>query len=205
VTPIRTTRAARVTETEISRSGLRSVGAPIVAAFALLGAVACGGSKQGPFSWVTPRAAPKGWNVVRIPTGAQLAYPPGWTKTPGDRGTATAALVGAGGRYLGYLNVTPQQGAEKLTGWASFRVSHNAEEGDRDVKRLAAATGLRFLDGTGSCVEDSYTTSVGARYTEIACIVKGPSTTSVIVGAAPPVSWAQVSPQLERAISGFRA
>jgi hypothetical protein len=114
-------------------------------------------------------------------------------------------LFGAGGRYLGYLNVTPQQGAERITGWASFRVAHNAEEGDRNVKRLAAATGLRFLNATGSCVEDSYTTSISARYTEIACIVKGPSTTSVIVGAAPPVSWAQVSPQLERAISGFRA
>jgi hypothetical protein len=194
-----------VTETEISRSGLRPRVLLAVVAVSLLGAVACGGSGQRPFAWVTPRPVPKGWNVVQIPTGAQLAYPPGWDKARGDPGTATAALLGAGGQYVGYLNVTPRQGDETLTGWASFRVSHNADEGDRDVKRLAAATGLRFLDGTGSCVEDSYTTSVGARYTEIACIVKGPSTTSVIVGAAPPVSWAQVSPQLERAISGFRA
>jgi hypothetical protein len=194
-----------VTETEISRSGRPSCAHLALVAISLLGAVACGGSGHRPFAWVTPRPVPKGWSVVQVLTGAQLAYPPGWAKTHGDPGTATAALIGARGRYLGYLNVTPRQGAEKLAGWASFRVSHNAEEGDRDVKRLAAGTGLRFLNGTGSCVEDSYTTSIGTRYTEIACIVKGPSTTSVIVGATPPGSWTRISPVLERAIAAFRA
>jgi hypothetical protein len=122
----------------------------------------------------------------------------------GDAGTATAALLGADGRYLGYLNVTPKQGDEKLTGWASFRVSHNGEEGDRNVVRLASATGLHFLGASGSCVKDSYTTTIGSRYTEIACIVKGADSTAVIVGAAPPESWARISPMVERAISAFR-
>jgi hypothetical protein len=194
-----------VTETAISRSGGRSCAPLALAAISLLGAVACGGSGLRPFAWVTPRPVPKGWNVVQIPTGARLAYPPGWAKTHGDPGTATAVLFGAGGRYLGYLNVTPQQGAETLTGWASFRVSHDADEGDRNVVRLANATGLRFAAGSGSCVKDSYTTATGARYIELACIVKGPASTSVIVGATPPGSWTRISPLLERAIAAFRA
>ena len=206
MTPIRTTRAAQVTGTEISRSGRRSVLRPLVlGAISLLGTVACGGSGQRPFAWVTPRRVPEGWSVARIPTGAQLAYPPGWDKTNGDPGTATAVLLGAGGRFLGYLNVTPQQGAEKLAGWASFRVSHNVEEGDRHVVRLADATALRFATGSGSCVKDSYTTETGARYIELACIVKGPTSASVIVGATPPGSWRRISPLLERAIAAFRA
>lgn len=205
MTPIRTTRVARVTETEISRSGRRPRVPLAVVAVSLLGAVACGGSGQRPFAWVTPGPVPKGWNVVRIATGAHLAYPPGWAKTASDPGTATAALLGAGGRYVGYLNVTPRQGAENLPGWASFRISHNAEEGDRDVVRLADATGLRFAGGSGSCVKDAYTTTIGARYIELACIVKGPTSTAVIVGATPSDSWAQISPLLERAIAAFRA
>jgi hypothetical protein len=117
----------------------------------------------------------------------------------------TAALVRPDGSFLGYLNVTPRQGPEKLSGWTAFRVAHNADEGDRNVTKLAGATGLRFLDGPGSCVKDSYSTQVGTHYIEIACIVQGARSTSVIVGAAPPGSWAQVSPQLERAIEGFTA
>lgn len=187
-----------------SRRG-RFAGAIAVVALILLGAAACGGSGQGQFGWLKSRPAPSDWSVARIPVGAALAYPPGWHTIRGDAGTATAALLGSGDRFLGYLNVTPRQADEKLTGWASFRTAHNADEGDRNVRRIAAATGLRFLDGRGSCVKDSYSTRTGARYVEIACIVKGPASSSVIVGAAPPGSWKQVSPQLERAIAGFRA
>ncbi len=147
---------------------------------------------------------PHGWSVTSIPTGAQLAYPPGWQTPHSDPGTASAALIASSGRYIGYLNVTPRQGDETLTGWASFRTAHNADEGDRNVTRLASATGLHFLSGSGSCVKDAYTTSTGARYVETACIVKGSKSTSVIVGTTTPGASAQVSPLLERAISGFR-
>jgi hypothetical protein len=105
---------------------------------------------------------------------------------------------------LGYLNVTPRQGGETLSGWAAFRIAHDADEGDRAIKRLAAGTGLRFLTGHGSCVKDTYTTATRVRYIEIACLVAGPKATSVIVGAAPPASWARTSGSIERAISGFR-
>ena len=139
-----------------------------------LTAAGCGTSTQGPFAWVQPRPVPRPWAVVRIPSGSELGYPPGWRIVPGDRGTATAALLGEGGRYLGYLNVTPRQGDEHVATWASFRIAHNADEGDTAVKRIAAATGLRFRAGHGSCVQDSYTTRTGARYIEVACLMADP-------------------------------
>jgi hypothetical protein len=187
-----------------------------IAVLAVLGGAACGAtaqsaqgppaqSTQGPFVWLKSQQAPREWSTTRIPVGATLAYPPGWHVIHGDAGTATAALVRSDGSFLGYLNVTPRQGPEKLSGWSAFRIAHNADEGDRNVTELAAATRLRFLDGRGSCVKDSYSTQVGSHYIEIACIVQGSKSTSVIVAAAPPGSWTKVSPQLERAIESFRA
>jgi hypothetical protein len=110
----------------------------------------------------------------------------------------------AGGRYLGYLNVTPKQGDETFANWRTFRIAHNHEEGDRSVVRLASANGLRFLTGRGNCVKDAYISGTGVHYIEIACLVAGAKANTVIVGAGPPSAWAQVSPTLERSISGFR-
>jgi hypothetical protein len=139
--------------------------------------------------------------VARITDGATMPYPPGWARIPGDQGTATAALLGARRMFLGYLNVTPRQGKETLPGWPTFRVRHNAKEGDRKVRTLAARLGVRFRRGHGSCVEDSYTTSIGTRYIELACLVAGPRASVVVVGAAPPSSWPRVGPLLAAAIS----
>ena len=169
-----------------------------------LASAGCAGSSHGPFAWLRPQANPQGWEVARIPTGAELPYPPGWRIVPGDRGTATAALLTADGGYVGYLNVTPRQGRESLSGWASFRIAHNADEGNTGVKALAAATGLRFRTGHGSCVKDSYTTRSSAHYIEIACLVAGSRASTVIVGAAPPTAWPRTSGMIERAISAFR-
>lgn len=123
----------------------------------------------------------------------------------GDPGTATAALLDAHHRYLGYLNLTPRQADETLAGWVAFRVHHNAEEGDRSLQTLAARTAVRIRGGRGSCVEDAYTTSVGTRYVEIACLFAGPRTSAVVVGAAAPGGWARVAPMLEAAISAATA
>jgi hypothetical protein len=155
------------------------------------------------FAWLRPRASPPGWRTVVTTSGAVLPYPPGWRRLAGDLGTATAALRGAHHGFLGYLNLTPRQGAETLTNWRFFRVDHNAREGDRNVKVVVASQGLRFHNGHGACVRDDYTTTTGAKFIELACLVKGPSTTSVIVGAAPPQAWARISPFIERAISAF--
>jgi hypothetical protein len=157
------------------------------------------------FGWLRPSAPPAGWPVVRISTGAAMAYPPGWARINSDRGTATAALLGPGQRYVGYLNLTPRQGAETLANWGRFRVEHNAEEGDKNVSTVAVATGRRLRGATGSCVQDAYTTATGARYVEIACFVKGRRTSAVVVGAAPPDAWARISPLLERTITSVTA
>jgi hypothetical protein len=47
-----------------------------------------------------------------------------------DPGTFSAVLLGWHDRIRGYLNATPQSGAEMLVNWASFRPAHNHEEGD---------------------------------------------------------------------------
>jgi hypothetical protein len=189
----------------------------LVAALALMSAAAlaaCGSSETSgraapadpaAFAWLHPERAPADWSTRRLPSGdAALASPPGWRLTRTDPGTVTASLKD-GGRIAGYLNITPQQGEETLGNWASFRPAHNREEGDREIAPLASATGLRFRNGRGSCVQDRYTTESDSRYMEIACIVQGPSATTVVVGAAPPALWGQVSPVLERALSSFDA
>lgn len=155
------------------------------------------------FAWLRPAPVPAGWAVVRVSSGATLPSPPGWHQLHGDAGTATVALQDRRDRFLGYLNLTPRQGHETAADWASFRVAHNADEGDRHIVTLAVGRGLRFRTGVGTCVRDAYMTSTGNRYVELACLVAGARTSSVIVGAAPPQTWPRYSAVLERAISTF--
>jgi hypothetical protein len=162
-----------------------------------------GANARSAFAWLRPEPPPPGWSVVRITNGATVAYPPGWRRVHGDAGTATAVLTGSDHRFLGYLNLTPRQGAETLGNWGRFRVEHNAEEGERNGRALAVGTGLRFRTGAGSCVRDSYTTTTGTRYVELACLVAGQKASSVIVGTSTPAAWRQVSPLLERAIASL--
>ncbi|MBS1869421.1 MAG: hypothetical protein JSS99_07125 [Actinobacteria bacterium] len=152
-----------------------------------------------------PAPPPAGWRSAALPTGAALAYPASWRPLAGDRGTASAALRDAHGRFLGYLNLTPRQAPERLATWPAFRVAHNREEGDRTVTALGAAHGVRFRDGArGTCVRDAYTTATGLRFVEVACLVHGTRADSVIVAAAPPQRWARAWPTLARAIGAVR-
>jgi hypothetical protein len=50
---------------------------------------------------------------------------------------------------------------------------------------------------------DSYRTS-RASYREIACLVAGSRTSSVVLGAAPSKTWAQQAGTIERAIASVR-
>jgi hypothetical protein len=184
----------------------------IAAALALAGAAAlagCGSSSPPPagaeaFGWLHPSPPPPGWQRSRLPDGsATLAYPPGWQAIRSDPGTVTAALRAPDGEISGYLNATPQQGEETLANWGSFRTEHNGEEGDEDIRTLASASGLRFRGAHGSCVIDTYTSSTGHDYREIACLVAGQSATTVVVGAAPPDQWHRQRPAIERAVSSF--
>ena len=153
-------------------------------------------------AWLRTTPPPPGWPVARVPWGAQLTYPPGWRPAHGDVGTATVVLHASDGKLVGYLNLTPRQGDERLSDWPSFRTDHNREEGDRAVRRLAAATNLVFPTGRGSCVRDAYTTKTGAHYIETACFVVGSRTSAVVVGAASPTAWARQSADIDRAIVG---
>jgi hypothetical protein len=183
----------------------------IVAALASAAALAACGSGSNPaaghahaFAWLRPSAAPRSWHTSRLPDGAaRMAYPLRWRSIRSDPGTVSAATRAESGAIRGYLNATPQQGAETLGSWSSFRVDHNGDEGDVNVKQVASATNLRFRHAHGSCVIDTYSSSTGHRYREIACIVAGARATTVVVGAAPPAQWAQQGPAIERAISSF--
>jgi hypothetical protein len=163
------------------------------------------GAASGPFAWLVPAGAPRGWRAARIGGGATMFYPAGWRSVPGDRGTVTARLLDNRGRYLAYLNLTPRQGRETLTNFATFRPSHNRDEGQTDVHTEASGRRLRFRSGYGTCVRDSYTSNGGVRFVEIACLVRGAHGTSVIVAAAPPAAWALEQPVLERELDSFAA
>jgi hypothetical protein len=194
------------------RGPLARIRAPRAAAAIVL-ALACGGcggsaaapqtASGSPFAWLRPGPAPSGWHRVRAGGGAVLAYPPSWHAIGGDPGTVSAARTTATGVIVGYLNATPAIAAETLSGWSRFRVAHNVDEGNRDVRTLARGRGLRFLTGTGSCVVDQYRTS-RRRYREIACLVRGTSTGWVIVAAATPGAWRAEEADLHRAVAAFR-
>jgi hypothetical protein len=159
------------------------------------------GPSSQAFSWLQPAPAPAGWNVARSTAGA-LAYPPGWTPIKTDPGTASVALLGTTGAIDAFLNTTPRQGRETLANWSQFRPAHNKSEGNQDVRLIASSTNLNFRSGRSSCVIDDYTTS-SASYREIACLVAGPTSSAVIVAAAPTALWAEQAVTLERAVSSF--
>lgn len=189
-----------------ARPTVRRMSAAAVVLVALL-LSACGGSSgtaassSSAFAWLRPAPAPDGWVGARAPSGATIAFPPGWHLIKGDGGTATAALFDARREFLGYLNLTPRQGSETLSDWATFRVRHNAEEGDTEVRAYGAGTNLRFRTGRGSCVRDTYTTSSSTHYEEIACLIVARHASSVVVGAAPVGRWGREQSLIEREIS----
>jgi hypothetical protein len=111
--------------------------------------------------------------------------------------------MGHAGSIRGYLNGTPRQGTETRANWPKYRIQHLREEGSIDVRLIADAHGLAFRSGRGSCVIDSYRTS-RARYREIACLVAGKRTSSVVVGAAPLKSWSLQAETIERAMASLR-
>ncbi len=190
---------------ETTAATARHLALAIVAALAVAGAAAlaaCGSASSPPsvqaqaFGWLRPSPPPRAWRERRLPDGsAQLAYPAGWRAIRSDPGTATAAVRSASGEIRGYLNATPRQGAETLANWGSFRPAHNRDEGDVDVAVVASAANLQFRNGRGSCVIDTYTSSTGHGYREIACIVAGASASTVVVGAAPPEDWPRQGPR----------
>jgi hypothetical protein len=141
-----------------------------------------------------------------LPDGtAVLSYPPSLRPVGGDADAASAAQVSPKGVFRLYINATPRQGDEQLRGWAAFRLRLLTADDAASARELAAAQGVAFRGGTGSCVIDTYVTRIGAhRYQEIACLVQGRASTSVIVATAPAATWAQASPLLLQAVAAYQ-
>ena len=155
---------------------------------------------------LTAAPAPAGWARLALPGGtAVLSYPPSLHPVAGDQGSVSAARLSPAGRYLLYLNATPREGTENLRHWAAIRLGLLRSDDAASARQDAAATGVRFRGGTGSCVNDNYVTKIGAHhYEEIACLVQGRSSASVIVAAAPAAQWSRAGPLLERAVAAYQ-
>jgi hypothetical protein len=157
------------------------------------------------FPALRPAAAPAGWPRLALPNGtAVLSYPPSLRRLAGDTDAVSAARLGPGGAFQLYLNATPRQGSERLQGWAAFRLRLLRSDDAASARQDAAAQGVKFRGGTGSCVIDSYVTRIGGhQYQEIACLVQGRTSASVIVAAAPAAAWARARPLLLRAVAAY--
>jgi hypothetical protein len=174
-------------------------GGAIAAVIALAG---CGSATTG--SKTASTSKPVGWGTLRLASGAALPYPVSWRRVSGDNGSASAALFNANGTIRAYLNLTPAIGSETLADWTHFRVGHNADEGDRNVRVLSKQTNIPLDGGRGSCVTDQYTTTRTA-YRELACVVapSGAATRVVLVAAAQPDAWAAERHVFQFAIDHF--
>ena len=157
------------------------------------------------FHPLLPAAAPSGWRHITLPDGtAMLSYPPSLRWIAGDKDAVSAARLGPGGRLQLYLNATPRQGTERLAHWAAFRLSRLRSDDATSAHEDAAAEGVKFRGGTGSCIIDDYITRIGGHhYQEIACLVQGRTSASVIVAASPATMWAQARPLLLRAVAAY--
>ena len=163
------------------------------------------GSPGRGFPSLVPAAAPASWPHLTLPNGtAVLSYPPSLRRIASDTDAVSAGQVGAGGMVQLYLNATPRQGAERLQGWAAFRLRLLRGDDAASAHEIAAAEGVKFRGGTGSCIIDTYVSRIGGHhYEEIACLVQGQASASVIVAAAPAAMWAQARPLLLRAVAAY--
>ena len=78
-----------------------------------------------------------------------------------------------------------------------YRLSREEGEGAKAILEP------RLRDSRGSCVIDQYSTASGQRYRELACIVAGARSTTVVVGAAPSSRWSRFGPEINRAVESF--
>jgi hypothetical protein len=162
-------------------------------------------SLPGAFTWLASTALPTNWTRIAIPSGlGSLAVPPGFHAVGGDQGTATLAFLGSGGTDLGYLNVTPLQGEERLTGWSAFRLAHLRGDGSISARQDGSVESVRTGQSLRSCVIDDYVTEIGRHhFQEVACLVMAASTGSVVVAATPWGDPAHLWEQLQRTVAAY--
>ena len=157
------------------------------------------------FPTLIPAPAPVTWRQLALPDGtAVMSYPPSLQPITGDNDAVSVARRSPAGAYLLYLNATPRLGTENSRNWAAARLQNLRAEHATSARQDAAASGVTFLGGTGSCVVDDYVTKIGAHhYEELACLVQGRTGASVIVAAAPTAQWTQAAPLLEQAVAAY--
>jgi hypothetical protein len=162
-------------------------------------------SLRGSFGWLASTTPPATWDRLEVPAGlGTLSSPPGFRAVEGDPGTLTLALRNAVGTYLGYLNVTPQQGDETLQDWDAFRLSHLLDDDAVTDHEDASVTDLRWATGARSCVIDDYVTTSGHHhFHEVACYVMSHSVGSVVVATTPSGDPAHVWTELESAVAAY--
>ena len=195
----RTTRRGRYALTAIA------VTAAIAIAITVVAFARPGRPPGRAFPPLHPAAAPAGWPHLALPNGtAVLSYPPSLHPLAGDTDAVSAARLSPGGAFQLYLNATPRQGSERQQGWAAFRLRLLRSDDAVSAHQDAAAAGVKFRGGTGSCVIDDYVTRIGGHhYQEVACLVQGHTSASVIVAAAPAAEWARARPLLLRAVAAY--
>jgi hypothetical protein len=175
-----------------------------LAVLALLAAAPGAGASE-PFGWFTAARAPAGWRHLALPSGeGVLWFPPSLHVIRHDALSLSVAKRDPDGNYLAYLNATPEEG-EQLATWPSFRVKRLRSGTAISAREEGRALDLPFLGGRGSCVIDVYVTRVKHNhYREIACFVRGGSSGSVLVAAAPVSQWNRYEPVLRRAVAAYR-
>jgi len=192
----------------ITRRGwqvLAAIAATAIITITVVAFAAAGRSPGEAFPPLHPAAAPAGWPHLTLPNGtAVLSYPPSLRPIAGDKVAVSAARLRTGGTFQLYLNATPLQGTERLAHWAAFRLRLLRSDTAASAHEVAAAQGVKFRGGTGSCVIDDYLTRIRAHhFQEIACLVQGHTSASVIVAAAPAAQWAQARPLLFQAVAAY--
>ena len=194
-----TTRTARRSSLTLAAITAAAIGVTI-AAFTLSGR-----SPGHVFPRLHPAAAPSDWRHLTLPNRtAVLSYPPSLRPISGDKVAVSAARLSRHGAFQLYLNATPRQGSEQLARWPAFRLHLLRSDTAVSARQVAEAHGVKFRGGTGSCVIDRYVTRVGGHhFQEIACLVVGRISASVIVAAAPTAAWTQERPLLLQAVSAY--
>jgi hypothetical protein len=188
-----------------ARYALAALAAAAVITITILALARPGRPPAQSFPPLVPAAAPASWPHLALPGGtAVLSYPPSLRQIHGDADAVSAARLGPGSAIQLYLNATPRQGTESLARWAAFRLALLRSDDAASAREVAAAEGVKFRGGTGSCVIDAYVTRIDAHhYQEIACLVQGRTSASVIVAAAPAASWARAYPLLFQAVAAY--
>ena len=188
-----------------ARYALAALAAVAVITVTILALARPGRPPAQSFPPLVPAAAPASWPRLTLPGGtAVLSYPPSLRQIHGDTDAVSAARLGPGGAIQLYLNATPRQGTESLVHWAAFRLALLRSDDAASAREVAAAEGVTFRGGTGSCVIDVYVTRIGAHhYQEIACLVQGRTSASVIVAAVPAAGWARAYPLQFQAVAAY--